>query len=676
MSREKQVMAKRSVAEVSSEQAKPYKKKKRDCVTDEAKSLHGLSINPRYMKEDLIEYLRREFSSASAAASPTVRTCCTSANDTPIATTTTNNNSNTVTTTSNNNNYRSAEHSSPSCEKLIDPSPFVHCVLPEFITEDHCLDRLQGELQEVTFNEKNNDLYNFHQSYDLAQHTSPQITAFRKLFYTDVLEWMKKVTNVELTNAVDLFCSIYEYTDVLLCHDDELEGRRIAFILYLVPPWGPTDGGTLDLFTTNEVCQPTKVVKSVLPAWNQFTFFEVSPQSFHQVSEVLSKEKTRLSVSGWFHGPSLPRNPEAGQSSKLPLCPSLESETDLLFEWVNPSYLDLEVQSEIREKFELESEIQLQDFLKPEKYSAVNNAFLQSQIEWVHRGPANQRNYHVAANPGTFPKIIADCLRLLQSEILFLFLSNLTGLKLHKDAPVSDDDDEDNVSGGDDDGRHSPEGRNGKNNNNNNTNVQTDPQNSRVSAENRKNLGKSQKDGCSSRSSPEAVSVGLNDCPTTTASSPTSSSSGPAEQQPTKVTNTKTSKCSLPAVAGGASETVKAQPEKVTPDSSEASCSHEVRMWSHGSYTLLRDTEAKSADYALDTFLFFGCEGWQPDYGGYISYIVNGEDEELLTISPAHNSLALVYRDSETLRFVKHINHRITSMPNHKFFDISFIYYE
>jgi hypothetical protein len=33
------------------------------------------------------------------------------------------------------------------------------------------------------------------------------------------------------------------FADVLLCHDDELEGRRIAFILYLVPEWGEEDGG-------------------------------------------------------------------------------------------------------------------------------------------------------------------------------------------------------------------------------------------------------------------------------------------------------------------------------------------------------------------------------------------------------------------------------------------------
>lgn len=39
--------------------------------------------------------------------------------------------------------------------------------------------------------------------------------------------------------------------DILLCHDDELEGRRIAFILYLVPPWEKSDGGTLDLYNTD-----------------------------------------------------------------------------------------------------------------------------------------------------------------------------------------------------------------------------------------------------------------------------------------------------------------------------------------------------------------------------------------------------------------------------------------
>lgn len=99
--------------------------------------------------------------------------------------------------------------------------------------------------------------------------------------------------------------------DVLLCHDDELEGRRVAFILYLVPPWHCSDGGTLDLYSTdsefpiwvhlhtcfwdrNIVCslffvffkgnfQPQSIVKSLVPSLNTLILFEVSPVSFHQV---------------------------------------------------------------------------------------------------------------------------------------------------------------------------------------------------------------------------------------------------------------------------------------------------------------------------------------------------------------------------------------------------------
>ncbi len=102
------------------------------------------------------------------------------------------------------------------------------------------------------------------------------------------------------------------FLDVLLCHDDELEGRRVAFILYLVPPWQSSDGGTLDLYTADSehptlcvclcvcvllddrhlVCssslssgnfQPQSIVKSLVPSLNTLVLFEVSPVSFHQV---------------------------------------------------------------------------------------------------------------------------------------------------------------------------------------------------------------------------------------------------------------------------------------------------------------------------------------------------------------------------------------------------------
>ena len=38
------------------------------------------------------------------------------------------------------------------------------------------------------------------------------------------------------------------FVDHLLCHDDELDSRRIAFIIYMSEEWKEDYGGSLDLF--------------------------------------------------------------------------------------------------------------------------------------------------------------------------------------------------------------------------------------------------------------------------------------------------------------------------------------------------------------------------------------------------------------------------------------------
>ena len=68
-----------------------------------------------------------------------------------------------------------------------------------------------------------------------------------------VRKYVECVTGIKLTDTVDMFAAKYERTDYLGCHDDELEGRRIAYIMYLVSPkWDEKDGGSLDLFDTDE----------------------------------------------------------------------------------------------------------------------------------------------------------------------------------------------------------------------------------------------------------------------------------------------------------------------------------------------------------------------------------------------------------------------------------------
>uniref|UniRef100_A0A8D0L357 2-oxoglutarate and iron dependent oxygenase domain containing 1 n=1 Tax=Sphenodon punctatus TaxID=8508 RepID=A0A8D0L357_SPHPU len=438
---------------------------------------------------------------------------------------------------------------------VLDPVPFHHCLIPNFIQSQDFLEGLQKELLNLDFHEKCNDLYKFKQSDDLKKRKEPHISALRKLLFEEFRVWLSDVTQVELKPTIDLSCAKYEYTDTLLCHDDELEGRRIAFILYLVPPWDKSDGGTLDLFSTDEHSQPQQVVKSLVPSWNSLVFFEVSPVSFHQ--------------------------------------------HEILYEWINPVYLDMDSQAQIQEEFEDRSETLLKDFLKKEKFQQVCEALEKEDIKWTSRGPPNKRFYE-RAEEGSLPDVLRECMELFHSEALFLLLSNFTGLKLHFLASSEDDD-------------------------------EGEEEDSTESA------------GCSSSK---------------------------CKGEPSQEANGSTEK---------SGEVPESEEGWTKSRSSVPMCVGELRRWTNGHYTLVHDTQ--KAEFALDLLFFCGCEAWDVKYGGFTSYIAKGEDEELLTVQPENNCLALVYKDRETLKFVKHVNHHSlkqtkTNHSRSRFWDFSFVYYE
>ncbi|KAL3869659.1 hypothetical protein ACJMK2_042324 [Sinanodonta woodiana] len=458
--------------------------------------------------------------------------------------------------------------------------PFAHCVLPNFVQDEQFVENLQNELMDLNFTEKSNDLYKFHQSIeDLKVIKSPFISKMRRLLYKDLRTWLCDVTGIPLNNKMDLSCAQYSYTDILCCHDDELEERRIAFIYYLVPStWKKEDGGALELFDKDAACQPGDVVKSIVPVRNNFVFFEVSAISFHQVAEILSEDKIRLSISGWFHGPPIKR-PEPHIESPLPLQPYGSIDEEVFYGWINPVYLSPDSQGEIQEKFETDSEIELQEFLQTDKYEALFNAVKESSIKWCKRGPANKRMYY-QGEEGSFTQVLKVFLDLLRSDAMFLLLSNLTGLKLHELA-ASDGEEEEIAE--------------------------------------------------SSNKSKESAKRESNNINSAT---------------------------------------------KESERACTACCHCEVRQWSHGSYTLVHDEDSEGSEYALDLIFYLGGEGWEMEYGGSTSYIAKGEDEELLTVCPSPNSLALIYRDKDSMKFVKHVNDRIRQMPDHQFYDVSAVYHE
>uniref|UniRef100_A0A8D2DZG1 2-oxoglutarate and iron dependent oxygenase domain containing 1 n=1 Tax=Sciurus vulgaris TaxID=55149 RepID=A0A8D2DZG1_SCIVU len=446
----------------------------------------------------------------------------------------------------------------------MDMDPFLHCVIPNFIQNQDFLEGLQKELLNLDFHEKYNDLYKFQQSDDLKKRKEPHISAVRKLLFEDFRTWLSDISKIDLESTIDMSCAKYEFTDALLCHDDELEGRRIAFILYLVPSWDRSLGGTLDLYNIDEHFQPKQIVKSLIPSWNKLVFFEVSPVSFHQ--------------------------------------------HEILYEWINPTYLDMDYQAQIQEEFEERSEILLKEFLKTEKFAKVCEALEKGDVEWSSRGPPNKRFYE-KAEESKLPDILKDCMGLFRSEALFLLLSNFTGLKLHFLAP-SEEETEDK---------------------------------------------KEEEASCAADSTEEGTSQ---------------SSSEPENNQAAIKSSSQQS--------SGQTDPVPAEDE-AKKESSVPTCQGELRRWKTGHYTLIHDNS--KTEFALDLLFYCGCEGWEPEYGGFTSYIAKGEDEELLTVNPENNSLALVYRDRETLKFVKHINHRSLeqkkTFPNRTgFWDFSFVYYE
>ncbi|XP_008947209.1 PREDICTED: prolyl 3-hydroxylase OGFOD1, partial [Merops nubicus] len=276
---------------------------------------------------------------------------------------------------------------------------------------------------------------------------------------------------------------------------------------------------------------------------------------------------------------------------------------EILYEWINLLYLDMDTQAQIQEEFEERSEILLKDFLKKEEYQLLCEALENKDIQWTSRGPANKRHYEVAEED-TLPDTLKKFLQLLRSEALFLLLSNFTGLKLHFLAPHEDED-----------------------------------------------AGEERAADTSGPSSPK-----------------------PEQEETEEHADSITQQPEQPDGSTPGSRGSETQNGSGTP-----MCAGELRRWTHGHYTLVHDTQA--TEFALDLLFFCGSEDWDPEYGGFTSYIAKGEDEELLTVNPEANCLALVYRDKETMKFVKYINHRslarLKKHPNRRgFWDFSFVYYE
>lgn len=183
-------------------------------------------------------------------------------------------------------------------KKFKTAKPFRYLELSAFFQEEKLLKVLNALASEKFF-EKHSDLFQFKQTADLKDTEQPALKEFIQFLYSkEFIAYMQEVTGFKFTKTMDVAGTLYQDTDFLLCHDDQLDDRKIAFLVYLSTV-EDTDGGALALYDTKGK-KPNKVTNRIVPTFNKLAFFEVSKTSFHEVEEVLV-QKDRLAIGGWYY---------------------------------------------------------------------------------------------------------------------------------------------------------------------------------------------------------------------------------------------------------------------------------------------------------------------------------------------------------------------------------------
>lgn len=118
--------------------------------------------------------------------------------------------------------------------------PFPHFQLKDFIQNIELVRHLQKELKEARYYRNENDLNSLSQTIDLKSfdvEKYPYLCGFRRFMGITVRDFLSNATGFELNSQVAITGSKYSNTDLLLPHDDSLDFRKIAFVLYLTPDW-------------------------------------------------------------------------------------------------------------------------------------------------------------------------------------------------------------------------------------------------------------------------------------------------------------------------------------------------------------------------------------------------------------------------------------------------------
>lgn len=139
--------------------------------------------------------------------------------------------------------------------------------------------------------------YRFYRTNDPQAGCDCPACLMRKVFEKDVLQDVRKISALPLTQIYAAFLSKYSAGCFLNCHGDKGRGD-IAFVYNLTKDWHVMQGGVLTMLENDEV----RVKKTIIPEFNSLTLFTIPeggvPHCVTAVPETV--EKSRYAFSGWY----------------------------------------------------------------------------------------------------------------------------------------------------------------------------------------------------------------------------------------------------------------------------------------------------------------------------------------------------------------------------------------
>lgn len=216
----------------------------------------------------------------------------------------------------------SNDFNNKKCSSYVQASPYPLVKVTNFL-EQNFFQNVVNCANKIPLTIKKSDLYHFEQSKDLTNLLSCDsnkdfhfLSLLCKELYSEyfIEGFLQPILRKSLSkDKIDMSVQKYKPGHFLLCHDDRLDSRSVALMIYLnVDSWRPDYGGmllriqsdtrSLPCFSEDYVNKYDTISKNLtLPEKNSAAFFSVNATSYHLVTPLTPISPNRLSITCWFH---------------------------------------------------------------------------------------------------------------------------------------------------------------------------------------------------------------------------------------------------------------------------------------------------------------------------------------------------------------------------------------